>query len=62
VHALRTDRDIAGQGTVGLEFEEQYLNLDYAAGAVVAGPDWRIAAWYAGRFNSSASSLKRRQR
>lgn len=50
VHAYEQVETLLGQGTVGLEFEEQYLKLDtllvaVGGGGLIGG----IAAWYAGR-------------
>ena len=50
IHAFDQVETLLGQGTVGLEFEEQYPNLDslliaVGGGGLIGG----IAAWYAGR-------------
>lgn len=50
VHAFDQDETLLGQGTVGLEFEEQAPDLDtllvaVGGGGLIGG----IAAWYAGR-------------
>lgn len=50
VHAFDQDETLLGQGTAGLEFEEQAPNLDtllvaVGGGGLIGG----IAAWYAGR-------------
>lgn len=51
VHAYDQVETLLGQGTVGLEFEEQYPHLDtllvsVGGGGLIGG----IAAWYAGRI------------
>jgi len=51
VHAYDQVETLLGQGTVGLEFEEQYSNLDtllvaVGGGGLIGG----IAAWYSGRI------------
>lgn len=50
VHAFDQPETLLGQGTTGLEFEEQFANLDtllvaVGGGGLIGG----IAAWYAGR-------------
>jgi threonine dehydratase len=50
VHAFDQPETLLGQGTTGLEFEEQYANLDtllvaVGGGGLIGG----IAAWFAGR-------------
>lgn len=52
VHAYDQWETLAGQGTVGLEFEEQCPQLDtllvaIGGGGLIGG----VAAWYAGRIN-----------
>jgi threonine dehydratase len=51
IHAYEQIETLLGQGTVGLEFEEQYPNLDtllvaVGGGGLIGG----IAAWYSGRI------------
>ncbi len=51
VHAYDQEETLLGQGTVGLEFEEQYPNLEtllvaVGGGGLIGG----IAAWYSGRI------------
>jgi threonine dehydratase len=51
VHAYEQVETLLGQGTVGLEFEEQHANLDtllvaVGGGGLIGG----IAAWYAGKI------------
>ncbi len=51
IHAYEQIETLAGQGTVGLEFDEQYPNLDtllvaVGGGGLIGG----IAAWYSGRI------------
>jgi len=51
IHAFEQVETLLGQGTVGLEFEEQYPNLDtllvaVGGGGLIGG----IAAWYAGKI------------
>jgi threonine dehydratase len=50
IHAYDQVETLLGQGTVGLEFEEQYPNLDtllvaVGGGGLIGG----VAAWYSGR-------------
>src|SRR5262249_18167765 len=52
VHAFDQAETMLGQGTVGMEFEEQSPDLDtllvaVGGGGLIGG----IAAWYAGRIN-----------
>jgi threonine dehydratase len=52
VHAFDQVETILGQGTIGMEFEEQAPNIDtllvpVGGGGLIAG----VAAWYAGRVN-----------
>ena len=63
VHAFDRPRRLLGQGTLGLELEEQAPELDtllvaVGGGGLIGG----IAAWYAGRSVSSASSPRPRRR
>ena len=61
VPAFDQDETIVGQGTVGLELEQRAADIDtvlvaVGGGGLIAG----IAAWYAGRARSSASSRSHR--
>ncbi len=50
IHAYDQIETLLGQGTVGLEFEEQYPQLDTLLVAVGGGLIGGVAAWYAGKI------------
>ena len=50
IHAYDQIETLLGRGTVGLEFEEQYPQLDTLLVAVGGGLIGGVAAWYAGKI------------
>ena len=61
IHAYEQEETLLGQGTIGLEFEEQDPALDTllvacGGGGLIGG----IAAWYRGRVRSSGWNRKPR--